>query len=234
MRRSLAFRFAAASLLVSLGLLAGPAAAQTEAGDIQEFCQARLTLQEALLTEDEALINDALSALVDAAPAPVLEAAQTIQAIVASGDDEAIESDESQQAQETIDSFVIANCGFRVAPVTGSDYAFEGVPKVFEAGVVAFQFSNVAEDEDHELLIFRIKDGVKASARKLLKMGDKADGKVEFAGAAFAEPGATDVSIVDLEPGRYLLVCMIPVGGKEDGKPHWKRGMYASFKVTNA
>ncbi len=235
MRRSLAFRITAASVLVSLGLLVGPAAAQTDEDDLQAFCQARLSLQDALIAEDADALDEAMTALVESAPAPVLEAAQTLAAIIASGDENEIESEESQQAQETIDSYVIANCGFRVAPVTGSDFAFEGIPKVFEAGVVAFQLSNVAEEEDHELLIFRVNDGVKASAKKLVNMSEsKLEDKIEFAGFAYAEPGDSDVSIIDLEEGRYLVVCTIPVGGKEGGKPHSKRGMYTQFKVTNA
>jgi hypothetical protein len=233
MRRWFATRCTAAVLLVSLGLLASPAVAQTNAEDLQTFCSARLAVEEALHLGNEDAATEATTQLVESAPAPVLDAARTIAAIIAAGDPKELGSDEGTEARQTIDSYVIANCGFRVAPVTGIDYEFQGVPEVFEAGIVAFQFANAADEEDHELLVVRVKRGVKTSAKKLLRLPDeKLAGKIVVIGGASAAAGETDVTIVNLKPGRYLLVDTLPVGGKKNGKPHWKRGMYAQFRVA--
>ena len=39
--------------------------------------------------------------------------------------------------------------------------------------------------------------------------------------------------MLDLEPGRYAAVCFIPIGGGEDGAPHFTGGMVAELEVTS-
>jgi hypothetical protein len=38
--------------------------------------------------------------------------------------------------------------------------------------------------------------------------------------------------MLDLEPGRYAAVCFIPIGGGEDGPPHFTGGMVAELEVA--
>ena len=233
MRWSLASRFVALSMLLVVGLLAAPALAQTDEADLRDFCSARFDLDQALDRGDTDAAGEATARLVESAPAAVLDAAQTLANLVSEGDEDAFESDEARAAQETIDSYVIAHCGYRVVAVTGVDYQFQGVPKVVEAGVVAFNFANAADSEDHELVIVRVKRGVKGSPRKLLGLpDDQLKEKVELVTVAFAKAGESDLTITDLEPGRYLATCMIPVHGKDGNKPHWRRGMYAPFRAV--
>ena len=52
-------------------------------------------------------------------------------------------------------------------------------------------------------------------------------------GVAFADSaGVESVLLTDLEPGGYIAICMIPVGGGETGDPHAAHGMVAEFEVS--
>jgi hypothetical protein len=46
------------------------------------------------------------------------------------------------------------------------------------------------------------------------------------------QPDQTAVAMYDLEPGQYVAVCFIPVGGGEDGPPHFTSGMLAEFEAS--
>ena len=82
-------------------------------------------------------------------------------------------------------------------------------------------------------MIFRVNDGVKLSAKKLVALPQKkAEKKVTFVGAAFADPGGSQSSVTDLEPGRYIASCFLPVGGKKKGAPHFTKGMFTEFEIT--
>jgi hypothetical protein len=54
---------------------------------------------------------------------------------------------------------------------------------------------------------------------------------VRFAGATFAPPGGSAAGLMDLDPGSYLAVCFIPIGG-EDGDPHFTAGQVAEFTAS--
>jgi hypothetical protein len=38
----------------------------------------------------------------------------------------------------------------------------------------------------------------------------------------------------ELEPGEYVMVCFVSVGGAEDGPPHFTQGMKYEFTVEDA
>ncbi len=117
--------------------------------------------------------------------------------------------------------------------MTGVDYEFEGIPKEVPSGVAAFTFTNQAKKEDHEMVILRVNDDVHASAKKLLSMPEKkVQKKATFVGAAEAQPGQSQVTLPDLEAGRYVVACFVSTGGKKHGQPHWMRGMYDTFTVS--
>ena len=44
------------------------------------------------------------------------------------------------------------------------------------------------------------------------------------------EQGGQSASLVDLAPGSYVAICMIPTGG--DGPPHAMNGMIADLEVV--
>ncbi|MDQ2648485.1 MAG: hypothetical protein M3Z03_02895 [Actinomycetota bacterium] len=116
--------------------------------------------------------------------------------------------------------------------VDGVDFGFEGLPTEVSAGRVGIRFTNRTEhDEAHELVLFRKGDDVTESAEELLALPEEEGmAKLAMSGVVFADaPGSTAVSMVDLEPGSYIAVCFIPVGGGEDGPPHFTSGMVAEF-----
>ena len=54
----------------------------------------------------------------------------------------------------------------------------------------------------------------------------------ELVGAAFGVPGDMAGFAADLEPGTYFMFCDIPVGGGEEGAPHFTEGMQRVFTIT--
>jgi hypothetical protein len=119
--------------------------------------------------------------------------------------------------------------------VQGVDYGFEGLPAELAAGRVAVRFTNATEhDEPHELVLFRIQDGVTEPIEDLLALPEEeAFSKVTPVGVVFADaPGSEAAAMFDLEPGRYAAICFIPIGGGEDGPPHFTGGMVAELEVA--
>jgi uncharacterized cupredoxin-like copper-binding protein len=125
----------------------------------------------------------------------------------------------------------------RSVDVTAVEYAFEGVPETLPSGNVAFSFSNEGE-EVHEMLMVRYKEET-TTIEDLLELSDRqAQKKIEFLGASFGPPGAEDTETKALTPGKYALLCFVPVGATSEeaaetaqGPPHVARGMSAEFTV---
>jgi hypothetical protein len=137
--------------------------------------------------------------------------------------------------------------------ITGVDFAFEGVPDRAETGAT-LTFTNASDVEAHELVLMRIADGEERSIEELLELPDEEAQQIaEFVGVSVAMPGE-DGTIMEgslelTEPGRYALLCFIPVGADPevlagamesesteppdmgDGPPHFTRGMAAELTV---
>jgi uncharacterized cupredoxin-like copper-binding protein len=113
--------------------------------------------------------------------------------------------------------------------ITANEYSFEGVPRELIAGEHRFQLTNIG-DEPHEMVLVRLKDGVSSVDQVLALPQEEAMSKVEMVGQAQAEPGKRSEKLtVNLQPGRYALLCFVPTG--ENGPPHVEHGMKASFTV---
>jgi len=137
--------------------------------------------------------------------------------------------------------------------VTGTDYAFTGVPETVSTGTVV-SFKNASTKEVHELVALRVKDGDTRPVGAILKLPEaERDQATEFRGVLIAYPGeqgfAPQGPLTLSQPGRYLLVCTIPTGAdpaayRENAKtakgpvvvpggaPHVAAGMFAELKVT--
>lgn len=131
--------------------------------------------------------------------------------------------------------------------VTARDYTFEGLPEALEAGPVTFELANTGR-EVHELHLFE--SGPEAGGLQELAAltGDDLLAQLTSVGIASADPGETDALDADLEPGRYLIFCFVPVGtlpeeghgGHEmDGDEHppvadshYRVGMLREFSVS--
>jgi hypothetical protein len=100
---------------------------------------------------------------------------------------------------------------------------------------VGLRFTNATDhDEPHELVLFRVADGVTEPVEDLLALPEEEAGEAMVpVGVVFADaPGSEAATMLDLEPGRYAAVCFIPIGGGEDGAPHFTGGMVAEVEVS--
>lgn len=162
------------------------------------------------------------------------EAASTLAAafeeIAETGDPSAFESEDVAAAQSTLGAKIHEDCDLEAIDVTAVEYAYQGVPTEIAAGRVSFALTNDGV-EDHEIVLFRLADGVDASFEELMEQGDAAMASLEFTGVAFGGPGTTSYTVADLAPGTYFLVCFVPVGGGEDGPPHFMEGMQQTITV---
>jgi hypothetical protein len=151
------------------------------------------------------------------------------------GDPEAFESDATFEAYSRALTAAVDGCGFAEQSVSATEsngeYLFDGMPDTLEAGTVAVTMAN-AGAEPHVMIVYRKNDGETRSAEELLALpeeeGQKAGSEV---GAVFAMPGASSIGLVLLTRGDYVYFCPIPVGGGDDGPPHFTKGMYGEFTV---
>ena len=108
-------------------------------------------------------------------------------------------------------------------------------PNQATAGLTELTLTN-AGAEDHQLGLFRLNDGVEPGVA-LAALG--AAGHLEagreygewIAGPNGAAPAASATVITHLEPGRYIVGCLIP---SPDGTPHTMKGMLSELTVTPA
>ncbi len=227
----------------------------TEADDTEAYCEATLAIEtvpepdidfESMSPEQQAeaaktYASDTLVPLADevvaTAPAEVEEEVETLAAVVddiaTTGNFEAFEEPEVQQAEANLHAYDLNNCGWEQVDVRGIDYAYEGLPRELATGPTSFEFENASTEEEHEIGIVRFNDGVTISVEELLQLPEEeSESMVTFLGATFAPPGESDYTVLDLEPGRYGVACFIPVGGEETGAPHFTEGMFAEFEVS--
>lgn len=99
--------------------------------------------------------------------------------------------------------------------VTAREYAFEGLPGTLDAGAYSFTVENEGS-EVHELQVFRVEDGAPSVAELQGLPDDELLGQLEHVGAASADPGDHGTFDAELEAGRYLAVCFVPVGTTPD------------------
>lgn len=143
--------------------------------------------------------------------------------------------------------------------VDGVDYGYEHLPAEIPAGT-RITFRNVSDKEFHEMIVVRIPDEETRSVQELAALSPEENeaifGELQPALVAVAGPGEDGVAVVGdgviSEPGRYAVVCYIPIGADPDalrqamespeeapadlmdGQPHYEAGMYAEFVVTEA
>ena len=147
------------------------------------------------------------------------------------GDAETFGADQTFQTYQEMVGKAVPSCDFESVSVEAVDYAFEGVPETLPAGTVAVDFTNSSEEEQHEMVVFK-KNDPDLTVEELMEMPEEeAETKITFAGAAFAEPGGEAATLLELEAGEYTMVCFVPVGGAEEGPPHFTEGMVAEFSV---
>jgi plastocyanin len=178
------------------------------------------------------LLEQVKAGVTDAAAEHVATLETIYQGIGETGDPSALESVEYAEASEAVGALVHDDCGAEQVAVEGVDYAFEGAPDELDAGLTSIRFTN-GGSEEHEMVLFRRADGAEESLDELLALPEEESmAKVEMRGVTFAPPGGAGYVAADLQPGTYFLVCFIPVGGGEEGEPHFAHGMKHTITVS--
>lgn len=176
----------------------------------------------------------AFKTVVDEAPDSVAADAKELNKSItplADGDAEAFNDDATFEAYNEFIEGAVPECDFPTVEVTAEDYAFDA-PDTVKAGDVAFSFTNASEGEEHEMIIMRKAAGVALSWEEIFDLPEEESmTKATFAGFAFAPPGGSSSNLASLDAGDYAMVCFIPVGGEEDGPPHFTQGMLHEFTV---
>ncbi len=138
-----------------------------------------------------------------------------------------------------------APVGATIHHIRGLEYRFDGVPQRLPAGPHGFRLVG-AGAEFHEMALVRVESD--RPVTELLDLPEKEQEKViPYLGGVTACPGTTSAEAVggNLTPGRYALVCFIPVGTTPDLRgadllaayehaPHFTEGMIAEFTVEGS
>jgi hypothetical protein len=240
-----------------VGIAPTVAGAQTQpTPEVTAFCDAGLKVDRAFAAADESdkgptkkqqqAIDTALTDVQSKAPPEIAADVQSVIGIIQSAAQNKQNPEENptfQQNLSAIDQYRYNSCGYNQVQVTGIEYEFQGLPKTLPAGKTAIQFTDNGA-ELHELDVFRVKG--KDSVKKIIGLSEKEQRKkVEGVGGTFATQGQTTYTFVDLtKPGRYGVVCHLPVGsttpqaaeqaGKKHAKSHAQEGMYATITVEAA
>jgi hypothetical protein len=171
--------------------------------------------------------------------------------LAACGDDD---DDDTGSASGSGTEVTEAEAGATIE-VTAVDYGFEGLPDTIEAGS-KLSLTNSSDKEAHELVAILIPEGEERPVEELISLPeeeiDAIFGSAEPATVILAAPGQTDQpgAVVGdgtiTEPGRYAVVCFLPVGGDPavvldpnaegppdtgDAPPHAAQGMFAELTV---
>ena len=115
-----------------------------------------------------------------------------------------------------------------VVEVVGLDYTFEA-PAEIDAGWTTFEFVNQGP-EPHHLTLVRLEGGhTVADLVAAMRDRQSMEGIATPVGGPNAPmPGAESNATVDLTPGEYALLCLVP---SPDGVPHLFKGMVKPITV---
>jgi hypothetical protein len=118
----------------------------------------------------------------------------------------------------------------RVVRVTGEDFKFDA-PDIIPAGLTEFRFLNKGPSL-HHMAILKLSGGktVDDLNAALSKPGPPPSWVKELGGPNAAAPGLESNATVNLEPGNYVLICFVDLGGP----PHFVKGMVRALRVVPA
>jgi hypothetical protein len=213
-------------------VLAPLASAQTGGtGDVTKFCASRVAFDQAARKADAvAVLND----LVASAPPAVAGPATQIRKAFKKHGFRALDKVGGQIAEA--DGWIFANCPGNAVSVTAADYTFSGMPATLPAGLTKLKLVNSAPKEFHEVGIAPLTEaGAAMDVEDLLATPERKQAKlIDFSRTtgAYAEPGGVGYTITNLQPGKYVYVCYVPVEGTNSGAPHYTKGMYGTFTVS--
>jgi uncharacterized cupredoxin-like copper-binding protein len=110
------------------------------------------------------------------------------------------------------------------------DFSF-AAPMTVRSGTMTFRLVNDGK-QLHHLQIVRLAPGLNAADfMRIMQRGDpQPDWATDVGGPNAAVPGAHTEATVTLEPGTYVLTCMIPSPSEE--RPHLMKGMVRELTVV--
>lgn len=118
--------------------------------------------------------------------------------------------------------------GPNVVNVVAREYQFE-MPDTLPAGPTLFHFTDDGALL-HHMTIVKFEQGKTLADFTALPPGPLPAWVVFMGGPNTPVPkGGQDEDIVDLSPGNYAVICVIP---DSDGKPHFTKGMVKALTVT--
>jgi len=231
----------------------GSDAASEEAGASDEevaFCDAIVSVDAATAQSgpegqvDPQVLTDAAAEIEANAPeALAAESAVLVETLELQAEDpEAELPEEFEAAYTAAGDFQIETCAFQEVTGSAIDYGFQDLPTEIEAGPTVIRLDNSGSaTEFHEIVMLRVNDDVTETTEELLALPEEeALSKVEVTSVAFAPLGSTGSASADLEQGRYIAVCFLPVGstpdafaagGPPEGPPHFLEGMVQEVTV---
>src|SRR5687768_3341933 len=117
-----------------------------------------------------------------------------------------------------------------VVTVTTTDYAFQA-PDTIAAGRTTIRLVNKGPDFHHVWLI-RLEQGktLKDLMEATKNHGPLPKWAVDVGGPNTPMPGGETSATLDLEAGKYVMVCVIPA--MKDGQPHFMKGMVKEVTVA--
>jgi hypothetical protein len=114
--------------------------------------------------------------------------------------------------------------------IVAADFSFE-MPASVPGGFTTLTMKNDGH-VDHHAMFMRLNEGADmAELEAALTQPDPTPifALSESIGGPVVSPGGEASVIVDLTPGQYMVICIVP---EADGTPHYMLGMYAPLEVT--
>ncbi len=117
------------------------------------------------------------------------------------------------------------------ATITMNDYGYK-LSGSLAAGRRVLKLVNAGPQEHHAMLQRLMAGRTLADVNRWQAGGRKGERPVEpvFWGTTRQSPGAILYATVDLEPGGYIIICLVP--DSKDGRPHVDHGMRGEFRVS--
>ena len=220
-------------------------------------CDAFVAFSQAFDIDED--LEAGIASLKDFAAAAPEDVAADVEPLISrlEEDPEAVfESEGAVPGDTEADQYALENCGDTRVDIEAYNFAFVGMPSELEAGRVAFNMINRTQTgEYHEAILLRQHDGVAETANDQLveALGEpisveatiNALEQFSFVAVGLVEPeglDTEDVFVADLEPGRYILTCLLPqessetldayfAGEEITGSRHSDLGMFVEFTV---
>jgi hypothetical protein len=232
--------------------------AEDAAADTAAFCDAAVAVDAVNLESGsgEATPEDVEAAFAAAEESAPDEVAEAVATMVADGRAMAAEAAENPEAEgpppmpseafypasAEVSAYLSDNCDVETVDVTATNYAFAGLDGPVASGTTVLNLANDGT-EFHEIVLIQVAEGEERPFEELMALSDEEiEGVITEKGFVMAPPGAQSFTTTDLEPGRHVAICFVPVGATPEalasGAPlaeddgHFMHGMVTEFEVS--